>query len=72
MLRKNSKNLPDRNSLGAILTLEVETFHIVKLFNRTTRFVVINLRNCVTKTSATLESLLEVLGRLELEFWKGN
>ena len=64
----NCEFLPERNSLGAILTFEVETFHIVKLLSRTTKFVVINFRNCVTKTSATLESPLVVLGRLELEF----
>ena len=39
------KSLPDKNSLGATFTFEVETFHSVKLFNLTTKLVVKHFRN---------------------------
>ena len=61
--------LPAKNSLGADLTLEVETFQSVKLLSLTTKFVVINLRNWLINKSAVLESgtsfLDPWLGRLE-------
>ena len=48
--------LPAKNSLGGDLTLEVETFQRVKLLSRTTKFVVINLRNWLISISVVFES----------------
>ena len=46
-------SLPEINSLGATLPSDVDTFHIAKLFNRTTKFVVISFLNWESKRFLT-------------------